>query len=234
MNLEVFKNELEKLNINVNNTQLKQLEDYYNLLIEWNNKINLTAITEKDQVYLKHFYDSLTITKIINLNEIDSLCDIGTGAGFPGMVIKILFPNINVILVDSLNKRIEFLNKVIKELELKDIETIHTRVEEYGVKNREKFNLVTARAVAPLNTLLEYAIPLVKKNNYFIAMKSNVLEELKNIDNSLKKLDTIIENKIEFNLPYEESKRTLISFKKIKETNKKYPRRFSLIKQKPL
>ena len=132
-----------------------------------------------------------------------------------------------MILVDSLNKRIEFLNKVIKELELKDIETIHTRVEEYGVKNREKFNLVTARAVAPLNTLLEYAIPLVKKNNYFIAMKSNVLEELKNIDNSLKKLDTIIENKIEFNLPYEESKRTLISFKKIKETNKKYPRRFS-------
>ena len=234
MQISEFIDELKKINIDITPLQLEKLEKYYNLLIEENEKINLTSITKKEDVYLKHYYDSLTLNKIINLNEIETLCDIGTGAGFPGLVIKILFPNIKVTLVDSLNKRIEFLNKVINELELKDIETIHTRVEEYGVKNREKFNLVTARAVAPLNTLLEYAIPLVKKNNYFIAMKSNVIEELKNIDNSLKELDTIIENKIEFNLPYEESKRTLITFKKIKETNKKYPRRFSLIKQKPL
>ena len=234
MNLEVFKNELEKLNINVNNTQLKQLEDYYNLLIEWNNKINLTAITEKDQVYLKHFYDSLTITKIINLNEIDSLCDIGTGAGFPGMVIKILFPNINVTLVDSLNKRIEFLKIVKERLKLNKLEIYHDRAEEFAHNNIEKFDVVTARAVANLSTLLEYSIPMVKINKYFIPLKSNVDEEIINSKNALEKLNSIIEEKIEFLLPIENSKRTILKIKKVGKTNNRYPRKYKEIKEKPL
>ena len=234
MNLEVFKKELEKLNINVNDTQLKQLEDYYNLLIEWNNKINLTAITEKEQVYLKHFYDSLTITKIINLNEIDSLCDIGTGAGFPGMVIKILFPNINVILVDSLNKRIEFLKIVKERLKLNKLEIYHDRAEEFAHNNIEKFDVVTARAVANLSTLLEYSIPMVKINKYFIPLKSNVDEEIINSKNALEKLNSIIEEKIEFLLPIENSKRTILKIKKVGKTNNKYPRKYKEIKEKPL
>ena len=234
MNLEVFKKELEKLNINVNDTQLKQLEDYYNLLIDWNNKINLTAITEKDQVYLKHFYDSLTITKIINLNEIDSLCDIGTGAGFPGMVIKILFPNINVTLVDSLNKRIEFLKIVKERLKLKKLEIYHDRAEEFAHNNIEKFDVVTARAVANLSTLLEYSIPMVKINKYFIPLKSNVDEEIINSKNALEKLNSIIEEKIEFLLPIENSKRTILKIKKVGKTNNRYPRKYKEIKEKPL
>lgn len=234
MNLEVFKKELEKLNININDKQLKQLEDYYNLLIEWNNKINLTAITEKDQVYLKHFYDSLTITKIINLNEIDSLCDIGTGAGFPGMVIKILFPNINVILVDSLNKRIEFLKIVKERLKLNKLEIYHDRAEEFAHNNIEKFDVVTARAVANLSTLLEYSIPMVKINKYFIPLKSNVDEEIINSKNALEKLNSIIEEKIEFLLPIENSKRTILKIKKVGKTNNKYPRKYKEIKEKPL
>lgn len=234
MNLEVFKKELEKLNININDKQLKQLEDYYNLLIEWNNKINLTAITEKDQVYLKHFYDSLTITKIINLNEIDSLCDIGTGAGFPGMVIKILFPNINVILVDSLNKRIEFLKIVKERLKLNKLEIYHDRAEEFAHNNIEKFDVVTARAVANLSTLLEYSIPMVKINKYFIPLKSNVDEEIINSKKALEKLNSIIEEKIEFLLPIENSKRTILKIKKVGKTNNRYPRKYKEIKEKPL
>lgn len=234
MQINEFIEELKKININITDEQLTKLEKYYELLIEENEKINLTNITKREDVYLKHFYDSLTLIKIIDLNKIDSLCDIGTGAGFPGLVIKIVFPNINVTLIDSLNKRIDFLNKVIKELELKNIETLHSRIEEYGVKNREKYDLVTARAVASLNVLLEYSIPLVKEDKYFVAMKSNVEEELKNIDKAIKELDIKLENKIEFKLPIEESKRTLISFKKLQKTSKKYPRRYAIIKQKPL
>ena len=234
MTIEEFINELEKINIVVTDDKLKKLEKYYNLLIEENKKINLTAITEKESIYLKHFYDSLTLNKIINLNEIESLCDIGSGAGFPGIVVKIFFENIKITLIDSLNKRIEFLNKVIKELSLKNIEALHERVEEYGIKNREKYDLVTARAVAPLNILLEYSIPLVKVDKYFIAMKSNIDEEIKNINHISKELDIKEEKVVEFLLTYENSKRTLLCYKKISKTNKKYPRRYSIIKQKPL
>ena len=234
MQINEFVEELKKINIEINENQLTQLEKYYEILVEENEKINLTGITKKEEVYLKHFYDSLTLSKIVDLNEIESLCDIGTGAGFPGLVIKILFPKINITLIDSLNKRIDFLNKVIEQLGLKNIETIHVRIEEYGIKNREKYDIVTARAVAPLNILLEYSIPLVKKNKYFIAMKSNVEEELKNINNATRELNIEINDMIEFKLPIEESKRTLIKFKKLEVTKNKYPRRYAIIKQKPL
>ena len=234
MTISEFIEELKKININITSEQLEKLDKYYKILIQENENINLTSIIEKDSVYLKHYYDSLTLMKIIDLNNINSLCDIGTGAGFPGLVIKILFPHINVTLVDSLNKRINFLNKVIKELELNKIEAIHSRIEEYGTKNSERYDLVTARAVAPLNILLEYAIPLVKINKNFVAMKSNVDEELKNIDNAIKELNIKQESIIEFSLPYEESKRTLIKYTKLRKTSNKYPRRFAIIKQKPL
>ena len=234
MNEQQFKTELNKLGITLNDYQLYQLEKYYQLLIEWNQKMNLTAITKKEDVYLKHFYDSLTIVKTIDLTKIDNLCDIGTGAGFPAVVLKILFPKLKVTLVDSLNKRILFLNEVIKQLGLVDIEALHQRAEIFALKQREKFSVVTARAVAPLNILSEYCLPLVKINGYFIAMKGDISREIKGIDNVLNKLDSRLITVTKFLLPYEKSNRTLIKNKKLKITNKKYPRKFSEIKKKPL
>ena len=161
MEINEFINEVRKLQINIDDDILDKLEKYYNLLIKYNEVMNLTGITEKKQVYLKHFYDSLCISKVIDLNEEQSLCDVGSGAGFPGIVLKIFYPHLKITLLDSLNKRIEFLNIVIKELNLDNIEAIHVRAEEYAQQNREKFDIVTSRAVANLNTLLELSIPLV-------------------------------------------------------------------------
>lgn len=233
MNLDNFILECNKLGINLTNEQINNLNRYYELLVEYNKVMNLTGITKKEEVYLKHFYDSLTIVKEVNLNEEKSLCDIGTGAGFPGLVLKIVFPNLKVTLLDSLNKRIEFLKTVINELNLKDIEAIHTRAEEYALQNRNKFDVTTARAVAHLSILLEYAIPLTKENKHFIALKANVTEELQEIDNALLKLNTSLLDKKEFNLPFENSKRTVIKFKKNKD-NLKYPRKYSEIKKNRL
>lgn len=233
MNQNDFIESLKLLNISVDEQRIQQLEKYYQLLIEYNKVMNLTGIIEHDEVYLKHFYDSLTIAKIINLNNEISLCDIGTGAGFPGIVLKIFYPHLKVILIDSLNKRINFLNTVIRELKLENIEAIHCRIEEYGTFNREKFDVVTARAVASTNQLLEYAIPIVKKDKYFIAMKGKN-EDSKSYQNALKKLDTIEDDKVSFKLPIEKSDRLLIKFKKISSTDLKYPRKFSEIKNKSL
>jgi 16S rRNA (guanine527-N7)-methyltransferase len=228
-----FKEELKKINIELNDIQIKQLEKYYELLIEYNKVMNLTNIVEKDQVYLKHFYDSLTIIKIIDLNKVNSLCDIGTGAGFPGMVLKIVFPNLKVTLLDSLNKRINFLNKVIEELDLKNIETIHTRAEDYAKENRNKFDITTARAVAHLSTLLEYSIPMTKENGYFVALKGNIEKEKEEVENALKVLNSKIEDIIYFELPDNQGNRSLIKIKKEKD-NKKYPRKNSDIKKNRL
>ena len=226
MNQDKFILELSKLNINITELQLKQLERYYELLIEYNKVMNLTGITEKEEVYLKHFYDSLTIAKVIDLNNYQTLCDVGTGAGFPGLVLKILYPNLKVTLLDSLNKRLIFLNVVIKELNLKDVEVVHSRAEEYN----KKFDITIARAVAPLNILLEYCIPLTNVNGYFIAMKGKNEEA----NNALLKLDSEITEINSFLLPIENSDRTIIKIKKLKETNKKFPRKYSEIKKNPL
>ena len=211
MNIDNFIEETKKLGINLTDKQLSQLEKYYNLLIEWNNKINLTRIVEKEDVYLKHFYDSLTISKIIDLNNSGSLCDIGTGAGFPGVVLKIVYPNLKVTLVDSLNKRIVFLNEVIKELELTDIEAIHSRAEDI----KDKYDIVTSRAVANLKKLSEYCLPLVKENGYFIPMKANVEEELIEAKDTIKKLNGTLEKQETFYLPIEESIRNILLIKKL-------------------
>ena len=233
MNEMEFIKELKKLNINVSELQLKQLKTYCNLLIEENKKYNLTSITNEEQIYLKHFYDSLTITKIIELNN-QSLCDIGTGAGFPGMVLKIIFPNLKITLIDATKKKCDFLNLVIKELKLNNITVINTRIEEYAKTNREKYDIVTARAVAPLKHLLEYGIPLVKVNGYFIPLKSNLKDELININNYYNKLSIELKNKIEFNLPIENSKRTLLLYKKKFKTDLIYPRKYNEIKKKEI
>lgn len=229
MSEKEFIEELEKLNITLSFEQLNQLNKYYELLIEWNKVMNLTGITEKKEVYLKHFYDSLTISKIINLKDYSTLCDIGTGAGFPGMVLKIVFPNLKITLVDSLNKRISFLNEVIKELRLTNIIAIHSRIEEF----KGSFDIVTARAVSQLNILLEYSIPLVKLNGYFIPLKSSIIEELKSSENAFKELKCKVVDKKEFLLPIENSNRTILKIQKM-GINNKYPRKFSDIKKKPL
>ncbi len=234
MNEKEFVKYVKELNIQLDDIKLNQLKKYYELLITWNEKINLTAITDQEQVYLKHFYDSLTLSKIIDLNQELSLVDIGTGAGFPGIVLKILFPNLKITLIDSLNKRIEFLKLIIKELNLKDIEAIHTRIEEYGKVNREQFDIATARAVAPLNILLEYSIPMIKRNGYFVPMKANIDKEVTNSKNALKLLDASIIEQIDFKLPKENSNRTLIKIKKLKSTSNKYPRKYVEIKKRPL
>ena len=233
MNQNKFIEELKKLDIILNENQLNQLEKYYELLIEYNKVMNLTGITEKEEVYLKHFYDSLTIIKVIDLNKVDSLCDIGTGAGFPGLVLKIVFPNLKITLLDSLNKRINFLNNVINELNLKNIEAIHTRAEEYAILNRNKFDITTSRAVAHLAILLEYAVPITKEKGYFIPLKGNIDEELNESENALKCLNSKIEKIEHFELPIEGSKRNIIKIQKIKD-NKKYPRKYSEIKKKRL
>ncbi len=232
MDREIFISEVKRLNIDLTEEMLQQLEKYYELLVEWNEKINLTAITDKNDVYLKHFYDSLTLCKIIDLNDVDSLCDIGTGAGFPGIVLKICFPHLKLTLVDALNKRINFLKLVCDDLGLSDVECIHARAEEYALKNRDLFDVVTARAVAPLNILLEYSIPLVKKNKYFIALKGN--EEVSESKNALKVLNCKVVDENKFLLPLENSNRTIIKIQKLGNISGKYPRRFAEIKKKPL
>ena len=229
-----FVNEISKLGINITDYQLQQLEKYYHILIEKNKVMNLTGIVEKEEVYLKHFYDSLTLCKIVNLKENKKICDIGSGAGFPGIVLKIVFPELDIILLDSLNKRINFLNDVIKELNLKKITAIHCRAEDYSRKNIETFDIITARAVAKTKILLELAIPMLKINGIFIAMKANIDEEMENIDKTCKELGCKQEKRETFKLPKENSIRNLIGFRKKVTTNKKFPRKFEQIKKNPL
>lgn len=233
MSKEEFIIEIKKLGIEISNESLDKLEKYYSMLIEYNKHTNLTRITEKKEVYLKHFYDSLSITKVVTLKT-QKLLDVGTGAGFPGIVLKIFFPNLKVTLVDSLNKRIVFLNEVIEKLELKNIEAIHTRAEDYALYNKEKFDIVTSRAVANLRILSELCIPFVKINGYFIPMKAEAKTEIEESKKAFETLGCVIEDIHIFELPKEKSIRTLILIKKISKTSEKYPRKFNEIKKKPL
>ena len=233
MNRTKFIEEIKKLGIEITDEQLNQLDSYFHLLVETDKKFNLTAITEEQDVYLKHFYDSLTIVKAIKLDN-QSLCDVGTGAGFPGLVLKIVFPNLNVTLIDATNKKCLFLQEVITQLNLKNIQVINARIEEYSKVNREKFDIVTCRAVAPLKHLLEYSIPLVKVNGLFIPLKGNLNNELENIDNYLNKLTIQLKDNIVFNLPVENSHRNILIFLKLKATNKIYPRKYSEIKKREI
>ena len=232
MNKELFLEELKKLGILLTPKQEQDLETYYKLLISYNHNVNLTAITKEEDVYLKHFYDSLTLFKGIDLKENLKICDLGTGAGFPGLVLKIVFPNLSITLVDSLEKRIKFLDLVIKELELKNIKTVHSRIEEF--KEIETFDVVVSRAVSKINILLELGCKLPKVNGLFVFMKGNILEELKSAKNALKVLNYSLEKIISFKLPIEESERNIVILKHTSPTSNKYPRQFSIIKKKPL
>ena len=209
MNKEDLIEALKDINIDINEKQLEQLDQFYNLMIEWNEKINLTRITEKKEVYLKHFYDSLTLNKVVDLKSIKTLCDVGTGAGFPGIVLKIVCPNIKITLIDSLQKRVNYLNEVIKRLNLTDIEAIHTRGEDY----KGKYEVVTSRAVANIEKLVEYTMHLVEKNGLFVAMKGNIEEELTDSVQQKIAKKYKIEKIVKFKLPIEESQRSLVVLK---------------------
>ena len=211
MKKDEFIKEIKKLGINPTDEQLQQLDKYYKLLIEWNEKINLTRITEENEVYLKHFYDSLTLIKAVNLHKVNSLLDVGTGAGFPGIVIKIFFPNISIVLLDSLNKRLKFLKIVIEELDLKNIMLVHSRIEDYKEK---KFDIITTRAVANLKKLLIYINPLIDDKVKFVPMKANVDEEIIEARETLDKYNLEIQDRIDFSLPELDAKRSLLIIKK--------------------
>ena len=214
---------------NLTEKQIKQFEKYYELLIEWNEKINLTAITDKTLVYHKHFLDSLSIKNVIN-DESITLLDVGSGAGFPSIPLKILYPNIKVTIIDALQKRINFLNLLCGELDI-EVELIHGRAEEYNRKN--DFNFVTARAVANLQLLSELCIPFVKVGGFFIALKGpKYKEEVELCSNAFEVLGAKLESTSSYTILQEQ--RTLLLIKKIRNTDDKYPRRFKQIKNKPL
>ena len=231
MNKEEFIIELEKLGIKLDNEKLSLLDKFFHILIRENEKINLTRIVSENEVYLKHFYDSLTLIKSIDLTKNLKVCDVGTGAGFPGIVLKIVFPNLKIDLIDSLDKRIKYLNNTISELGLVDIKAIHSRSEDYCRNHYEEYDLVVSRAVARLSVLSEICIPMLKVNGYFIAMKANLDDEINNSLDILNKLDSKIIDINNFNLPIELSTRNLVKIEKIKQTNRKYPRTFDKIKK---
>lgn len=232
MNEIEFIKYLKELNIEINEEQLKKLRYYSDFLIEYNKKVNLTSIINKKDIYLKHFFDSLTLYKAIDLKKVNTLCDVGTGAGFPGVVIKILFPNIEVTLIESINKKTVFLKELVKKLNI-NIEIINIRAEEYSKNNKNKYDLVTCRALSKLNTISEICIPMTKIGGYFIPMKGEINSEIENIE-YLKLLNSKIEKIYEFNLPIENSKRSLIKINKYKKCDEKYPRSYKNIVDNPL
>lgn len=239
MNIEEFFelmiNYGKEINIKFTEEQLKKFYQYMNMLIEWNEKINLTAIIEPKEIILKHFIDSLTIIKYIDTDS--KIIDIGTGAGFPGIPIKIMRENVELTLLDSLNKRIVFLNAVIEKLHLEKIKAVHSRIEEYGKNKqyREKYDISTSRAVANLTTLSEYMLPMVKIGGISICMKgSEVEEEISNSKNAIQILGAKIKTVEKFMLPNSENKRNVIILEKIKTTPSKYPRKPGIPSKIPL
>ena len=231
---------LEKVNelsISLNEKQIEQFIKFYHLLVEWNKVMNLTGITEYEEVVEKHFIDSLSLVKAIDIYECKNVIDIGTGAGFPGIPLKIAFPHLKITLLDSLNKRIKFLNTVIDELGLEDIHTIHGRAEDFAKQEdyREQYDLCVSRAVANLSTLSEYCLPYVKVDGMFIPYKSgDIEEELYNSKKAVQILGGKIENTIKFELPGTDIGRSFVKIKKIKNTGKKYPRKAGLPSKEPL
>lgn len=216
--------------------QKQQFATYYHLLVEWNEKMNLTAITDEAEVYLKHFYDSITLGFHHELHQ-QTLCDVGAGAGFPSIPLKIVFPELRVSIVDSLNKRITFLNTLVSELGLTDVNCYHDRAETFGQNPgfRGQFDLATARAVAKMSVLSEFCLPLVKKQGYFLALKaSHTPTELEEAKVAIATLGGKLEGDVAFELPREGGERHIVTIKKTKETPNKYPRKPGLPLKKPL
>lgn len=217
MNIEEFKIEVKKLGVKIDSKTLNQLNIYYEYLTEYNSHTNLTAIKEKKDVYLKHFYDSLTVTKVIDLNKIKNYLDIGTGAGFPGVILKIFYPHIELYLLDSNNKKIQFLNNLKTKLNI-EYKTIHKRAEDFVQEKNNYYDLVTARAVSNLSLITELSIPFINLNGYFIALKGNVDNELKELKKN-KHININVEDIVEFNLYKNDNKRALLKIRKSELTN---------------
>jgi 16S rRNA (guanine527-N7)-methyltransferase len=228
MKTEQFQSMLAEKGISLSATQLEQYETYYSTLVEWNEKMNLTAITDKESVYLKHFFDSISASFYFDFSKHYHICDVGAGAGFPSIPIKIAFPHLQITIVDSLNKRISFLEHLAKQLKLENVRFIHDRAETFGqnVNHREQYDVVMARAVARLSVLSELCLPLVKVGGTFIAMKSqHATEELQAAKKAINILGGKLENVQSFVLPLEESERSLLFIEKENKTPKKYPRK---------
>lgn len=228
---------LQEQGIKLSAKQLEQFELYFQELVSWNEKMNLTGITERDQVYMKHFYDSLSLSFYLNMNETGSLADIGSGAGFPGIPLKICFPHLKLMIVDSLSKRISFLQHICDTLGLKDVELIHGRAEDVSrvFAHRDAYDVVTARAVARLSLLNEFCLPFTKKEGIFAAMKgSDPSEELTEAKRSLKELRAELHKVESFNLPVEESSRHIVLIRKTGATPAKYPRKAGIPAKSPL
>lgn len=227
----------EAIGVELNDTQIGQFLKYYEILVEWNSFMNLTGITEYEEVIQKHFVDSLALCKAINVNEAESLIDIGTGAGFPGIPLKIAYPHLQVTLLDSLQKRIKFLNEVVSQLGLNGVETIHGRAEDFAKPSmkRESYDLCVSRAVANLASLSEYCLPYVKVGGYFIPYKSGKIEEeMESSKKAVFLLGGKIEEEVRFMLPASDISRSLIKIKKISATPKKYPRKSGMATKEPL
>ena len=236
-NTEQFEKDLKVLGITLSEHQIQQFLTYYEMLVEWNEVMNLTAITEYDEVLKKHFVDSLSLIQTFDVSKKVSVIDVGTGAGFPGLALKIAYPNMKVTLLDSLNKRINFLNAVIEKLGLIDVETVHGRAEDFAKpgKLREKFDLCVSRAVANLTTLSEYCLPFVKVGGEFISYKSEkITEEMENAKKAISLLGGKFDRSKDFYLPDSDIYRNLVVIKKGKETPKKFPRKAGLPSKEPL
>ena len=237
MNPSQFVQALEKQGILLTEKQMKQFDTYFKTLVQWNDKINLTALTNEEDVYLKHFYDSISASFYHDFTTEQHICDVGAGAGFPSIPLKICFPNIKVTIVDSLQKRIGFLNHLATQLELTDVAFYHDRAETFGknTKFRESFDTVMARAVARMSVLSELCIPLVKKNGVFIAMKgAQATEELETGKIAIEVLGGEIESSNTFTLPEENSERSIVLVRKKRQTPKKYPRKPGTPNKEPI
>jgi 16S rRNA (guanine527-N7)-methyltransferase len=237
MQVETFRRQVEERGIMINDGQMEQFEKYFQLLVEWNEKINLTAITDKEEVYEKHFFDSIAASFFFDFSKVETLIDIGAGAGFPSLPIKILFPHLKVTIIDSLRKRITFLELLMDHLGLSDVTCLHGRAEDFGVMTeyREQFDLATARAVARLNVLAEYCVPFVRIGGYFLALKgADGRQELKEANKSIQSLGAKEFQVDTLHLPADEAERTIIQLQKKSSTPKKYPRKAGTPAKKPI
>lgn len=228
---------MKMISVELTDKQVSQFIKFYEMLVEWNKVMNLTGITEYDEVVMKHFVDSLSIVKVNGFDNVTTIIDVGTGAGFPGIPLKIVFPEIKITLLDSLNKRIKFLNAVIDELELENVETIHGRAEDFSKKEdyREQYDLCVSRAVANLATLSEYCLPYVKEDGYFLPYKSgDIKEEAANSKKAVKILGGSIEDIISFEIPDTDMARTILKIHKTKATPKRFPRKAGLPTKEPI
>lgn len=235
--IDKLRSALKEWNIDIDDIKLEKFDRYMQLLLEWNKKMNLTAITEPDQIVIEHFMDSISLLKLDIIEKYKNIIDVGTGAGFPGLPLKIMVPEIQIVLLDSLRKRTEFLQKVVEDLQLEGVSIIHGRAEDMGRREeyREKFDIVVSRAVAPLRILLEYCVPFVKLDGYFVSYKGPAAySEIEEAQNALKELKVKNLHLEQIDIPYSEKQHNLIIIQKASKTPNKYPRSPGKVKKSPL